>query len=218
MQSDQYSRQKDIYESGEYDEYLQRPVIRPDYKIFSDRFIRGNISSIDVGAISSDLLPIANSTYNIGMEGMRFLNGYFSGNMDVNGNLDVAGNAIFQDNVEVLEDVDIDGTLNVVGDIKQNGVTQNLSHTNRTQLDVINQNLSTTSNVSFGDINCNEINVIDFFGGGVSATEFFILPIYTDATRPTPSITAALVIYNSDDGNLNIANGTNWILPDGTVT
>ncbi len=39
----------------------------------------------------------------------------------------------------------------------------------------------------------------------------------TDATRPSPG-GAGRIIYNSDDGNINIDNGTNWILPDGTVT
>ena len=48
------------------------------------------------------------------------------------------------------------------------------------------------------------------FGG------LFLHP-FTDATRPSPG-NAGRVIYNADDGNLNIDNGTNWILPDGTVT
>jgi hypothetical protein len=39
----------------------------------------------------------------------------------------------------------------------------------------------------------------------------------TDATRPAAG-TAGRVFFNSDDGNLNIDNGTNWILPDGTTT
>jgi hypothetical protein len=41
--------------------------------------------------------------------------------------------------------------------------------------------------------------------------------VFTDATRPTAGV-AGRVIYNSTDGNLNIDNGTNWILPNGTVT
>lgn len=40
---------------------------------------------------------------------------------------------------------------------------------------------------------------------------------YSDATRPA-SGTAGRVIFNTTDGNLNIDNGTNWILPDGTIT
>jgi len=40
---------------------------------------------------------------------------------------------------------------------------------------------------------------------------------YTDATRGSAG-TAGRVIFNSDDGNLNIDDGTNWILPDGTTT
>jgi len=41
--------------------------------------------------------------------------------------------------------------------------------------------------------------------------------VYTDATRPTAGVEGR-VIYNSDDGQLNIDNGTDWTLPDGTVT
>ena len=44
-----------------------------------------------------------------------------------------------------------------------------------------------------------------------------IIKVYSDATRPSPG-NVPQVIYNTDDGNLNIDNGTNWILPDGTVT
>ncbi len=40
---------------------------------------------------------------------------------------------------------------------------------------------------------------------------------YTDATRGAAG-SAGRVIYNSTDGKLNIDNGTNWTLPDGTVT
>jgi len=45
----------------------------------------------------------------------------------------------------------------------------------------------------------------------------FGLPVFTDGTRPAAG-TAGRVIMNTDDGNLNIDNGANWILPDGTVT
>lgn len=43
------------------------------------------------------------------------------------------------------------------------------------------------------------------------------LSVFTDATRPAAG-TAGRVIFNSTDGNLNIDNGTNWVLPNGTVT
>lgn len=38
-----------------------------------------------------------------------------------------------------------------------------------------------------------------------------------DADRPAAGVEGR-VIFNSDDGNLNIDNGVNWILPDGTIT
>lgn len=40
---------------------------------------------------------------------------------------------------------------------------------------------------------------------------------FTDATRGAAG-NAGRVIFNTNDGNLNIDNGTNWILPNGTVT
>lgn len=52
--------------------------------------------------------------------------------------------------------------------------------------------------------------------GHLKAASFYLVP-YTDSTRPAAG-TAGRVIYNSDDGKLNIDNGTNWTLPDGTVT
>lgn len=48
-------------------------------------------------------------------------------------------------------------------------------------------------------------------------TGAFQFPVFTDANRPLPG-TAGRVIFNTTDGNLNIDNGTNWILPDGTIT
>jgi hypothetical protein len=56
--------------------------------------------------------------------------------------------------------------------------------------------------------------------GGAStwdANGDLLLNVYTDATRPAAG-TAGRVIFNSDDGQLNIDDGTNWTLPDGTTT
>ena len=41
--------------------------------------------------------------------------------------------------------------------------------------------------------------------------------VYTDANRPNAG-EAGKTIFNSDDGQLNIDDGTNWTLPDGTTT
>ena len=36
---------------------------------------------------------------------------------------------------------------------------------------------------------------------------------FTDATRPDPtSVDAGTIIFNSDDGDLNVSDGTNWKL------
>ena len=40
---------------------------------------------------------------------------------------------------------------------------------------------------------------------------------YTDDTRPSPGIPGR-VIFNTDDKMLNIDIGTDWTLPDGTIT
>ena len=44
-----------------------------------------------------------------------------------------------------------------------------------------------------------------------------VLPSYTDTTRPDPDV-AGTQIWNTDDGQMNIADGTNWTLPDGSIT
>ena len=43
------------------------------------------------------------------------------------------------------------------------------------------------------------------------------VPVFTDATRGSAGNTGR-VIFNSDDGMLNIDSGSDWTLPDGTVT
>lgn len=42
-------------------------------------------------------------------------------------------------------------------------------------------------------------------------------PVFTDATRPSAG-TVGRAFFNSDDGQLNIDDGANWTLPDGTIT
>lgn len=44
-----------------------------------------------------------------------------------------------------------------------------------------------------------------------------VFPSFADAGRPAAGV-AGRVIFNTDDGNLNIDDGANWILPDGTTT
>lgn len=52
---------------------------------------------------------------------------------------------------------------------------------------------------------------------GIGSAGAAQLPTFTDATRPAAG-TAGRVIFNTDDGQLNIDDGTNWTLPDGTTT
>lgn len=42
-------------------------------------------------------------------------------------------------------------------------------------------------------------------------------PVKTDSDRGVAG-QKGRVIFNEDDGNINIDNGTDWILPDGTIT
>ena len=56
-----------------------------------------------------------------------------------------------------------------------------------------------------------------FTGTYVEAKQPLRLPTYTNAGRPAAG-NAGTVIFNTDDGQLNIDDGTNWTLPDGTTT
>jgi len=43
--------------------------------------------------------------------------------------------------------------------------------------------------------------------------------VMDDTTRPTPTAyDTGRMIFNTDDGQLNIWNGSDWTLPDGSVT
>jgi hypothetical protein len=57
-------------------------------------------------------------------------------------------------------------------------------------------------------------SILDRRGEGLSDT---LLSVYDDAGRPAAGYMGRM-IFNSDDGQLNIDNGTNWTLPDGTTT
>lgn len=50
-----------------------------------------------------------------------------------------------------------------------------------------------------------------------NASGDLIVQSYTDGTRPAAG-TAGRIIFNTTDGQLNIDDGTNWTLPDGTTT
>lgn len=54
-------------------------------------------------------------------------------------------------------------------------------------------------------------------GVHLDASGFLHVPSFTDGTRGAAG-TAARVIFNTTDGQLNIDDGTNWTLPDGTTT
>ena len=65
------------------------------------------------------------------------------------------------------------------------------------------------------EVGASSVNVLDDIS--MSSQTTLKLGVYTDAQRPAAG-TAGRIIFNSDDGNLNIDDGTNWILPDGTTT
>ena len=64
-----------------------------------------------------------------------------------------------------------------------------------------------------------EVDNTAFFDGGATLADQTILQLgtYTNAQRPAAG-TAGRIIFNTDDGQLNIDDGTNWTLPDGTTT
>ena len=51
----------------------------------------------------------------------------------------------------------------------------------------------------------------------IAAAKMLTIGVYNDGSRPAAG-TAGRMIFNTTDGNLNIDDGTNWILPDGTTT
>lgn len=61
------------------------------------------------------------------------------------------------------------------------------------------------------------IRLSDIIGDHADLLDGPQMPVKTDASRGAAG-TAGLVIFNSDDGQLNIDDGTNWTLPDGTAT
>lgn len=50
------------------------------------------------------------------------------------------------------------------------------------------------------------------WGGGTA-----MAAVYSDATRPAAGV-AGRIIFNTDDGKLNIDTGAGWTLPDGSAT
>lgn len=71
------------------------------------------------------------------------------------------------------------------------------------------------------DFTFNAVNTTDVAFTGADGDYLFDRPVklgvFTDATRPAAGV-AGRVIFNSDDGQLNVDDGTNWTLPDGTTT
>lgn len=62
------------------------------------------------------------------------------------------------------------------------------------------------------------VDVAEFDDDGLrTLNRPFGLTVFTDATRGAAG-TAGRVIFNSDDGQINIDDGTNWTLPDGSIT
>ena len=77
---------------------------------------------------------------------------------------------------------------------------------------VIIGNDSITDTFLRGNVNISETGNLNFTGAAG-----LILPVYTDATRPTAG-TAGMVIFNSDDNFLNVDDGSNWRDMSGNVT
>lgn len=74
--------------------------------------------------------------------------------------------------------------------------------------DVIYRKAAGTLHIKIGDV---EYDIVRSTAVGV------ILPVVTDANRGAAT-GSPRVVFNSDDGQLNIADGTNWTLPDGSTT
>jgi hypothetical protein len=66
------------------------------------------------------------------------------------------------------------------------------------------------------DVTMTEVMSLDL-DGNLAAAGYMQVGVFTDANRGAAG-TAGRIIFNSDDGQLNIDDGTNWTLPDGTTT
>jgi len=77
---------------------------------------------------------------------------------------------------------------------------------------------TTTAGTLTKSFEINQVQSVSFFKLVQMADQTTLrLGTYTDAQRPSAG-TAGLIIFNTDDGQLNIDDGTNWTLPDGTTT
>jgi len=87
-------------------------------------------------------------------------------------------------------------------------------------IDSLDVNLITTS-VTFTGTPINFNSTVVNFGDSSTDEAIFLgkmrVPVDSDATRGTAG-TAGRIVFNTDDGQLNIDDGTNWTLPDGTTT
>lgn len=57
----------------------------------------------------------------------------------------------------------------------------------------------------------------DWFSKIYHLVTFMQAPIKTDSTRGAAG-NKGRIIFNDDDGMLNVDDGDNWTLPDGTIT
>lgn len=57
----------------------------------------------------------------------------------------------------------------------------------------------------------------DWFSKLFFTVTYMQLPVKTDATRGDPG-NIGRMIFNVDDGMINVDDGLNWTLPDGTIT
>jgi len=67
------------------------------------------------------------------------------------------------------------------------------------------------------DLYANNIKQVGLSTGGIAFLTDTVLYSRTDSNRGAAG-TAGRIIFNTDDGQLNIDDGTNWTLPDGTTT
>jgi hypothetical protein len=58
---------------------------------------------------------------------------------------------------------------------------------------------------------------LDYANDKVSVDADFVVPVRSDSDRGSAG-TAGRIIFNTTDGQLNVDDGTNWTLPDGTTT
>ena len=99
-----------------------------------------------------------------------------------------------------------------ITDVSKSGTIDTIVGFNRAGQTITADTSGLTFNVPSGD----EFQFVTSSGTAITiSNDALQFKSYTDAGRPAASIGAGFVIFNSDDGGLNVSDGSNWRAPSG---